>query len=87
MSRLMTCRPASKFFHNGLVFRSKHRHWPLVITAMDPLGHADYPVPPSVQENFATVPIHQRSSFDQHHGFGTHREPLGSPTPKASIDA
>jgi len=21
--------------------------------AMDPLGHADYPVPPSVQENFA----------------------------------
>ena len=42
---------------------------------MDPLGHADYPVPPSVQENFATVSIHQHFSFDQHHGLDTHREP------------
>jgi hypothetical protein len=42
---------------------------------MDQLGHADYPVLPWVQVNFATIPIHQRFLFDQNLGLDNHREP------------
>jgi hypothetical protein len=42
---------------------------------MDQWGHADYPVPPSVQGNFATVAIHQHFSFDQNLGLDTYGEP------------
>jgi hypothetical protein len=41
---------------------------------MDQWGHGDYPVRPSVQENFATVAIHLRFSFDQNLGLDSHRE-------------
>ena len=39
---------------------------------MDQWGHGDYRGPPSVQENFATVAIHLRFSFDQNLGFDSH---------------
>src|SRR5689334_20130833 len=51
---------------------SKTSAWPPITIAMDQWGHGDYPVPPSVQENFATVAIHQRFSFDQNLGFDSH---------------
>jgi hypothetical protein len=49
-------------------------HSPPVITAMDQLGHADYPTPPSVQGSFVTAAIHQCFSFDQNLGLDSHRE-------------
>ena len=55
-------------------FVQKQRHGLRVTIAMDQLGHVDYPVPLSVQENFATVAIYQRFSFDQNPGLDSHRE-------------
>jgi len=55
-------------------FVQKQRHGLRVTIAMDQLGHVDYPVPLSVQENFATVAIYQRFSFFFFLGLGSHRE-------------